>query len=550
MIINPLTEENPDEFKVDYQTGAPANVTLAVHGAGLTYDGSGNVTGGTVTSFDILDNLGTVYATFAGFSASATTFYSAITNNNLTSSNGRYQYLVSLLNDNTTVTGGPDNDGIEVGAGNDTVAGNAGNDIVFKWQPGNLTYDGGPGSDTLSFQAFFGRYPTEPAAGAVVNLTTGTGTNPYGGSLHLTSVENIIGTDKADHLTGNNEANIFGDGIYDIGADIINCLGGNDTVNLAELNGGGVRADGGTGIDTLAVNFATIVVGLQRLDLVNQALNADVFHNDVFTNFEIFVHGSGFFAASGQTFIFVDNNESHTVEAMGQTNRLTLNGDSDKVIIYDSVTNYSVIANGGAGTDTVDLGQSLLGGANVLDLVHQADNSGIFAHSTYTSFEVFTGARVAFAPTGAGFVFRGSNAAERITGTYHADTLSGGGGNDTLNGGLGDDRLIGGPGKDTFVFNTAIAPVQNIDTIVGFSPWQDTIELDKAIFKGIGGNGVLAASHFDMGAHAAHASDRIIYNPNTGALLYDSNGSAPGHETEFAILAKHLALSHADFLVI
>jgi hypothetical protein len=33
-------------------------------------------------------------------------------------------------------------------------------------------------------------------------------------------------------------------------------------------------------------------------------------------------------------------------------------------------------------------------------------------------------------------------------------------------------------------------------------------------------------------------------------LLYDANGTGAGHETQFATLAKHLALTHADFVVI
>jgi len=58
------------------------------------------------------------------------------------------------------------------------------------------------------------------------------------------------------------------------------------------------------------------------------------------------------------------------------------------------------------------------------------------------------------------------------------------------------------------------------------------------------------APAFYKGAAAHDASDRIIYNPTTGALLYDSNGSATGGAVKFAMLANSLALTHLDFFVV
>ena len=129
--------------------------------------------------------------------------------------------------------------------------------------------------------------------------------HPYGGILQLRNVENVVGTDHADQLTGSNADNVFGDGLYDIGPDTIHALGGNDRVELAEglfNNHGGVRADGGSGIDTLAVNLGVGQVAgpRKKLDLTNQANNTGVFKNDVLTNFEIREDGKGFFAASGR----------------------------------------------------------------------------------------------------------------------------------------------------------------------------------------------------------------------------------------------------------
>jgi hypothetical protein len=44
-------------------------------------------------------------------------------------------------------------------------------------------------------------------------------------------------------------------------------------------------------------------------------------------------------------------------------------------------------------------------------------------------------------------------------------------------------------------------------------------------------------------------TDRIIYDPATGSVNYDSNGNHPGGVVHFATLAAHLTLTKADFLV-
>ena len=229
------------------------------------------------------------------------------------------------------------------GGGTATVDAGAGNDVVRVWQTKDVVYHGGAGSDTLIFQTYVaGPFPTEPSQGAVVNLKTGTGTNPWGGTLTLSGIDNIVGTDKGDHFVGNDRGDTFGDGIFDRGPDTIIGGAGNDTVNLAEglINyHGGVVADGGGGVNTLAINFGLgQVAGRHKLDLLDQSQNTGVFQNDLLTNFQIFVHGTGFYAQDGQTFIFIDNHETHhTVEALGQTNNITFHGGNDALVLHDTV---------------------------------------------------------------------------------------------------------------------------------------------------------------------------------------------------------------------
>jgi hypothetical protein len=138
-----------------------------------------------------------------------------------------------------------------------------------------------------------------------------------------------------------------------------------------------------------------------------------------------------------------------------------------------------------------------------------------------------------------------------LRGNAGIDRLSGLAGDDTLDGGLGNDRLSGGAGRDVFLFTTAIRPAANVDRIVDFSVKDDTIHLDNAVFVNLTRTGKLAASAFAKGLGPAEEDTHIVYyESDTGALFYDSNGRAAGGDIRFAVLAKNLALSSADFLVV
>lgn len=131
-----------------------------------------------------------------------------------------------------------------------------------------------------------------------------------------------------------------------------------------------------------------------------------------------------------------------------------------------------------------------------------------------------------------------------------ANRLDGSSERNWLNGLEGSDRLTGGGGADAFLFTTAPGPA-NVDVITDFGvSSNDTIRLDNAIYAALGAAGALAASAFVIGAAAADASDRIIYNSATGALLYDSDGTGAAAAVQFATLTNGLALANSDFIVI
>ncbi|WP_280136966.1 MULTISPECIES: hypothetical protein [unclassified Rhizobium] len=146
----------------------------------------------------------------------------------------------------------------------------------------------------------------------------------------------------------------------------------------------------------------------------------------------------------------------------------------------------------------------------------------------------------------------GEGGNDALTGGIGNDLLNGGIGNDILRGQAGNDTLTGGAGKDTFIFDTALSASTNVDKITDFNVADDTIQLENAIFTKLTKTGTLSADAFyaSTSGKAHDASDRIIYETDTGKLIYDSNGNASGGEVLIATLSKNLALTNADFVII
>jgi Ca2+-binding RTX toxin-like protein len=140
-----------------------------------------------------------------------------------------------------------------------------------------------------------------------------------------------------------------------------------------------------------------------------------------------------------------------------------------------------------------------------------------------------------------------SDGADRLFGGNGADMLFGGAGADRLSGGLGNDTLSGSTGADRFVFGSSIS-ADNVDHITGFSTI-DIINLDDALFRGLSKTGVLDSQFKVLGTGAVDSNDRILYDQATGTLFYDSNGSASGGRTAFAIIDSRPTLSADDFLI-
>jgi Ca2+-binding RTX toxin-like protein len=144
----------------------------------------------------------------------------------------------------------------------------------------------------------------------------------------------------------------------------------------------------------------------------------------------------------------------------------------------------------------------------------------------------------------------GNSATNTLIGRAGNDTLRGNAGNDTLVGGPGDDTLYGGPGSDSFLFNSTLNALTNIDRIIDYDVADDVIKLENSIFTKLGIPKVLPATWFKKAAVSGDANDYILYHPATGNLIYDPNGSGAGLAVTFAVLPKNLAITNTEFMII
>ena len=146
-------------------------------------------------------------------------------------------------------------------------------------------------------------------------------------------------------------------------------------------------------------------------------------------------------------------------------------------------------------------------------------------------------------------VYGGGEDDDILHGGWGKDELDGGEGNDILSGGLGHDTLTGGAGADLFSFT--IKPITaNADKITDFSVTDDTIQMDRLRFTPLTTTGVLDAANFVTATAAVDSDDYVIYNPATGALLYDADGNGAGAAVRIALLGVDLALTPADIVII
>jgi Ca2+-binding RTX toxin-like protein len=150
-------------------------------------------------------------------------------------------------------------------------------------------------------------------------------------------------------------------------------------------------------------------------------------------------------------------------------------------------------------------------------------------------------------------VLSGSSQDDVLSGLGGKDLLFGSGGNDSLTGGTGNDLLVGGLGRDTFVF--AESGAANADTLLDFQAGVDSLQLAASAFAAAEANpdGTLKANNFAAQANATTANQHILFDPATGSLFYDADGSGAAAKVlvaQFELAGLTGTLSAADFKIV
>lgn len=401
-----------------------------------------------------------------------------------------------------------------------TITGTAGNDTISATQTvmgqplpteendviqglgGNDTLSGGAGNDVLLGGAGNDTYIL--GLGDTVTELTSQGTN-----------DTVIST--ASTTLGANVERLILSGAFAIngtGTAAANTLIGNGAANI--LNGGG-------GIDTLLGGLGNDTYVTDGGDTITEAATAGTDR-----------------VISAVTYTLGANLEN-----------LTLSGTLGISGVGNTLSN-TIIGNGAANT--------LNGGGGIDTLTGGAGNDLYISDGGEIIVESAGGGTADVLATSASFVLAADDNIERmqttsaagvgainLTGNALGQSLIGNAGANRLNGLGGNDTLNGGAGADVFVFTSTLG-VGNIDRILGFVT-ADQIQIDNAVFVGLTA-GALTGFAANATATAIGAAAQVVYETDTGALFFDSNGTGAGGRTQFATVDIGVVLTASEFTVV
>jgi serralysin len=570
-------------WEVDTLYGEAGNDVFVIRQDAIDVDFGDNIDGGTGVDRLDLSDITTTYGATVNLSTGSWTYVppyggswtiAAVENvdgtqladtitgdaaNNVLNGNGGDDLIIGGAG-NDTISGGAGNDQLRGGAGNDIFDGGSGQEL-FYGEDGNDTlrivngwnggygevFIGGAGIDTFDFTGTAG-------LDAHVNLADGEFWDinfPASGPISLASVENVNGGAGADNITGSGEVNVLrGNG----GNDALYGLAGNDSLFGGDGNdildgGDGVDImDGGNGDDTYYVNTASDNVVESASTGGNDTLFTTVSYNLAGRLIETAtITGSSNSSLIGNNFAQTLNGNNANNSLKGLSGNDILNGNGGNDVLEGGDSDDTI--NGGSGEDAARYIDASAG-VTVSLAIAGAQATGGAGSDTLISIEHLSGSAFndVLGGNSGNNDLKGGSGNDQLNGGGGNDALEGGNGDDILNGGSGADALTGGAGKDIFAFLNGLGG-GNVDAVADYVIADDTFRLNSAAFGGLP-VGTLAAAAFRIGAAAADASDRIIYNSATGALLFDADGTGATAAVQFASISTGLAMTNAEFVIV
>jgi Ca2+-binding RTX toxin-like protein len=386
----------------------------------FSYDTSGYLSGGTITSTDYFES-GVKFYGLTDEKLNVLTVYNYLLSGNAS------RLLSYVYAGNDTLNGSPENDVLNGYAGSNTLIGGLGNDEYFVGKLDTVIENQDGGTDTINSKLTY----LLPDNVENLNLLGNASINGTGNGLDNT-------------LTGNNGANVLDGGA---GADTMIGGKGNDTYFLD--NAGDTveeSSNGGKDLVKSSLSLTSLVTGsnLENLTLMDSAGKSTGIGNELNNiitgnNADNILDG----ASGADTLIGGAGNDIYMVD-------LKITGVGALSIAKLEDTIKETAANG---TDTVQLrGSADLSKASTLSLAANLENLDA-SHTGNTLLNL-----------------KGNALANILTGNDADNILTGGAGNDTLIGGDGSNLLIGGKGQDTYNINIAATDTVRIakgDSLVG-----------------------------------------------------------------------------------
>ncbi len=386
-----------------------------------------------------------------------------------------------------TLDGGAGNDMLRGGAGNDVLRGGAGSDMIYAdaddasidgygvdddGNDQNVDTDDPMDVDTLSYAMV----ENEDETGVIREL------GDLAGGATINNIENIIGSDYDDTLTGDTQDNVIEGGE---GRDTLNGAGGADTLSYAssdervtvELAEGGAEAvvRRGHARGDMATNFENVMGSVYDDEIEGNTGDNVLMGGDGDdeiaggTGADTIEGGAGADELDGGVPESDDNEAGDTLSYASSDAGVTVNLATARVsgghASGDTITTVETDHDGDETTDS--------------DVPTDGDNDD---DSDTDQIEVATFERV-----------MGSMHDDTLTGDHRMNVLIGGAGDDTLRGGAevnvadgndvttpGGDHLVGGPGADMLDGGSSLA--EGADT-----PDDDTDDvqhIDWAVYRG------------------------------------------------------------------